>query len=294
MHSHRHEHGDTKALRTVFLLNISFTLLEILGGYWTNSVAIISDAVHDLGDSLAIGAAYFLGRVALKKADTQYSYGYSRYNVLGAVINSIVLFIGSVFVLREAVLRLIQPEQTDAPGMVFLAVLGIAVNGYAAYTLQKGSSSVNARVVRLHLMEDVLGWVAVLVGAVVMWFVDVPRLDPILSIAITVYILVGVVKRLRETALVLLQRVPKGVDLKVLEAELSRIPGVLSLHETHTWSLDGETHVFSTHLVVDQGISIDEVKRIKLASREVLRGYPFSSHTVEVEFKGMEDHDLLS
>lgn len=267
-------------------------MFELVGGYWTNSVAILSDAVHDLGDSLAIGAAYYLSRVAQRAADSRYSYGYSRYNVLGAMINSVVLMAGSIFVLREAIDRLIHPADVDAPGMLLFAILGIAVNGFAAYRL-RDASSVNEKVVSLHLMEDVLGWVAVLIGAVTMVFIEVPRLDPILSIAITTYIVFGVVKRLRETLLLLLQRVPKGVDLKELERQLADIDGVESLHETHTWSLDGETHVFSTHLVVAPEISLEQIKSIKLASCEVLRGYPFSSHTVEVEFRGEEDHNLL-
>lgn len=291
-HPHSHNNQSSKALLTVFLINLSFTVFELVGGYWTNSVAILSDAVHDLGDSLAIGAAYYLSRVAQRAADSRYSYGYSRYNVLGAMINSVVLMAGSIFVLREAIDRLIHPADVDAPGMLLFAILGIAVNGFAAYRL-RDASSVNEKVVSLHLMEDVLGWVAVLIGAVTMVFIEVPRLDPILSIAITTYIVFGVVKRLRETLLLLLQRVPKGVDLKELERQLADIDGVESLHETHTWSLDGETHVFSTHLVVAPEISLEQIKSIKLASREVLRGYPFSSHTVEVEFRGEEDHNLL-
>lgn len=276
----------------VFLLNLSFTVLELVGGYWTNSVAILSDAVHDLGDSLAIGAAYYLSRVAQRAANSRYSYGYGRYNILGALVNSVVLMAGSLFVLREAFERLIHPAEVDAPGMLLFAVLGITVNGFAAYKL-RSASSVNARVVSLHLMEDVLGWVAVLLGAIAMVFVEVPRLDPILSLAITTYIVIGVIKRLRETMLLLLQRVPEGVDLNELERQLAAIEGVESLHETHTWSLDGETHVFSTHLVVAPEITLAQIKSIKLASREVLRGYPFASHTVEVEFRGEEDHNLL-
>lgn len=295
MRSHNNDHSSksSKALLTVFLLNLSFTVLELVGGYWTNSVAIISDAVHDLGDSLAIGAAFYLSILASKAADSRYSYGYGRYNVLGAVVNSIVLMAGSIFVLKEAVERLIEPAAVDAKGMIVFAVLGVAVNGFAAFRL-RNASTLNERVVSLHLMEDVLGWVAVLVGALVMIFMEVPRLDPVLSIGITAYIVFGVLRRLRETVLLLLQRVPKGVDLKALERQLSDIEGVKSLHETHTWSIDGETHVFSTHLVVDPSITLKQIKHIKLASREVLRGYPFSSHTVEVEFDGEEDHNLLS
>ncbi|MEY2963148.1 MAG: hypothetical protein RL754_409 [Bacteroidota bacterium] len=293
MSEHHQSQAGGKALQMAFILNISFTIIEFIGGYWTNSVAIMSDAVHDLGDSLAIGVAYFLGRYAMKRADYEYSYGYGRYNVLGALVNSGVLLMGSVFILKEAFSRVLEPQSTHAEGMVGFAILGVLVNGYAAWNLKTKGDSLNEKAVSLHLMEDMLGWVAVLIGAIVMLFFDVPRLDPILSISITIYILIGAVGRLREAIRVLLQRVPEGVDLKELEANLAAIQGVQSLHETHTWSMDGQTHVFSTHLEVDPGISMESVKRIKNEARDILRAYPFVSHTVEIEFKGIEDHDLL-
>ncbi|MFH2055081.1 MAG: cation diffusion facilitator family transporter, partial [bacterium] len=179
--SDQHVHSGLKNLRLAFFLNFGFAILEIGGGLWTNSVAILSDAVHDLGDSLAIASAWFLEKRSQRGGDQKYSYGYRRFSVLGAAINAVVLLVGSFFVLSEAISRLFQPEQSLAEGMIAFAVVGILVNGVAVLRL-RGQTSLNASMVAWHLLEDVLGWTAVLVVGVTLLFTDIPILDPILSI----------------------------------------------------------------------------------------------------------------
>ena len=165
---------------------------------YVNSVAILSDAIHDLGDSLSLGTAWYLDRKSKQESDQKFSFGYARFSLLGALINSVVLIAGSIFVIKEAVERLLAPETTDARGMFFFALVGIAVNGYAALKLS-GGISMNEKVVSWHLLEDVLGWVAILIASIVLFFYDVPFLDPALSIAFTLYVLWNVIKRLKET-----------------------------------------------------------------------------------------------
>jgi cobalt-zinc-cadmium efflux system protein len=229
-HDHAHEaHGD---LRTAFLLNLSFTLLEVVGGVLTNSVAIVSDALHDLGDSISLGLAWYLQRVSARSSDVRYSYGYRRFSLLGALINAIILIAGSLFVLSEAIPRLTDPQPFEAAGMIVFALFGVGVNGFAAYRL-RGSGSANVQVVGLHLLEDVLGWIAVLIVGLVSLFADLPILDPILSILITGYMLVKVVGRLRHSVRVFLQAVPEGVDMGAIEQRLLAIPGVKSTHHAH-------------------------------------------------------------
>ena len=186
-HGHHHQH-DTKNISTAFFLNLAFTIIEIIGGLMTNSVAIMSDALHDLGDSLSLGLAWYFQKVAKKGRDKTFSYGYKRFSVLGAMINAIVLVVGSVFILQETIPRLWQPETPNVQGMFWLAILGIVVNGAAVLKLQKGTS-LNEKVISLHLLEDVLGWAAVLVGSVLMYFFDLPIIDPLLSIGIAIFIL---------------------------------------------------------------------------------------------------------
>lgn len=282
-HSEAHHHNTSENIRTAFFLNLGFTLFEIIGALWTNSLAILSDAVHDLGDSFSLGMAWYLERYAQKGEDQRFSYGYRRFSLLGALINSIILILGSFFVLAQAVPRLIEPEGVNARGMVLFAIVGILVNGLAVFRL-RGSKSMNARVVAWHLLEDVLGWVAVLIVGLVLIFFDFPRLDPILSVLIALYILYNVIRNLRQTIGLFLQAVPESVEIVQIKDKLRKVEHVLSTHHTHIWSLDGEHHVLTTHVVLDEAISKDDVLCVRADIKETLAAYDFSHITVEIEF----------
>jgi cobalt-zinc-cadmium efflux system protein len=261
---------------------LGFTLLEIVGGLWTNSLAILSDAVHDLGDSISLGLAWFLERYAGREGDWRYSYGYRRFSLLGALVNAIILVGGSLLVVWRAIPRLLNPEPTNAGGMVLFAILGVLVNGLAVLRL-RGNKSLNARVVAWHLLEDVLGWLAVLVVAVVLLFTDLYILDPLLSLLIALYVLYNAVKNLWETLALFLQGTPRGLALDKIESELAGVDGVNSTHHTHLWSLDGEHHVLSTHLVVDENATKADLQRIKGDARQALRPFELSHITIEIE-----------
>ncbi|WP_417589144.1 cation diffusion facilitator family transporter [Owenweeksia hongkongensis] len=285
--AHNHDHG-TKNLGLAFFLNLTFTIVEIIGGLFTNSVAILSDALHDLGDSLSLGISWYLGKKSGKAANHKFTFGYQRLSLLGALINSIVLIVGSVFVVIEAIKRLAEPQMPDAQGMLYFAIAGVAINGFAAYKVSSGKS-LNEKVISWHLLEDVLGWAAVLVVSIILMFWDVPWLDPALSIAITIFILYNVVKRLRETLFVFLQGKPEGVDLDEIEKKILATPHVASMHHTHLWSLDGEHHVFTTHLKLKNISQLKDIKQLKLDIKEMLKSeYDFSHYTIETE---LEDED---
>ena len=281
--SHDHSHDSTGDLRLAFFLNLSFTIIEIAGGIWTNSLAILSDAIHDLGDSLSLGMAWYLETYARKDKDKKYSYGYRRYSLLSALINTVVLIVGSVFILSRAVGRLFNPEAVDARGMILFAVLGIIVNGLAMLRL-RGGKSLNAQVVAWHLIEDVLGWVAVLIMSIVLLFTDLYILDPIFSILITCFVLYNVIKNLRKTLALFLQAVPENMDLEMIENRLLAIDNVCSSHHTHIWSMDGEHHVLTTHLVVEEDTSQDEVLCIKEDINQLSKEMDFLHTTVEIEY----------
>src|SRR5687768_7172103 len=291
-HSHAHHHhpfGENEGSKNIivaFWLNTAFALLEIAGGFYTNSVAILSDAVHDLGDSLSLGLAYYFQKKSRKQKDQIYTYGYRRFALLGAFINSAILVIGSVLIIREAITRFIQPEPPDAKGMVVLALVGIAVNGYALLRLKKGDS-INEKVVALHFVEDVLGWVAVLIGSVVMIFADVPILDPILSVLISAYILFNVCKNLKSTFRILMQRRPDSVDEETIRKKILAVPGVKDLHDVHFWTMDGKYNIMTLHVVVDNGQSVEQRERIKKAVKHNLEHLEIQHSTVEIE---SEDH----
>ena len=281
--SHDHSHDSTGDLRLAFFLNLSFTIIEIAGGIWTNSLAILSDAIHDLGDSLSLGMAWYLESYARKDKDKKYSYGYRRYSLLSALINTIVLIVGSVFIISRAVTRLFNPEPVNAKGMILFAVLGIIVNGLAMLRL-RGGKSLNAQVVAWHLIEDVLGWVAVLIMSIVLLFTDLYILDPIFSILITSFVLYNVIKNLRKTLALFLQAVPENMDLEKIENRLLAIDNVCSSHHTHIWSMDGEHHVLTTHLVVEEDTSQGEVQCIKEDINQLSKEMDFLHTTVEIEY----------
>ncbi|MCB9777664.1 MAG: cation transporter [Alphaproteobacteria bacterium] len=251
-HAHAHGHGDhaSRNLGLAFALNLGFTLVELVGAWWTGSAAIAADAVHDLGDSLALAFAWGMQGLSGKGPSSTFSYGLRRLSLVGAFVNAMVLVIGGALVLIESVPRLWTPGTPNAQGMLGLAVLGVLVNG-AAVLRVRGGGSLNERVVMLHLLEDVLGWVAVLIVSVVMLFVDLPVLDPLLAVGITCWVLWNAVGNLRRTIAVFLQAVPEGVDLGELRDRARAIPGVVALRHVHVWSQEGDSHVLTGDLVVE-------------------------------------------
>jgi cobalt-zinc-cadmium efflux system protein len=285
-HSHDHSHSS-KNLKAAFFINLFFTIFEFIGGIYVNSVSIVSDAVHDLGDSLSLGTAWYLQEKSKKKANSNFSFGYRRLSLLGALINSVVLIFGSIYVVKEATQRMLQPESSDAKGMLLFTLVGIAVNGYAAWKLSSGKT-LNERVVSWHLLEDVLGWVAVMIVSIVLLFKDIPFLDPALSLLITAYILWNAQKRLRETLHLFLQGKPVDIDQAKIEQELIAVEHVASVHHTHIWSLDGEHHVLSTHVKLKRIDKVDQLLKIKKDLKMVVQQYPFEHYTIETEIEQEE------
>jgi len=283
-HSHHHHHSSGSNLKLAFFINLAFTILEIFGGIWINSIAILSDAIHDLGDSVSLGLAWYLDKKSKKTANEQFSFGYTRFSLLGALINAVILITGSFFVISEAIDRFISPEVSDAKGMILFALLGVAVNGYAAWKISTGSTQ-NEKVVSWHLLEDVLGWAAVLIAGIILYFKYIPWLDPALSLGISLFILWNVFKNLKETLYIFLQAVPAELSLEEIKKEICQIPQVESIHHTHLWSLEGAHHVFTTHVRIKEVHSLEDVLEAKAAIKEVLKSYPFSHYTVEVELQ---------
>ena len=288
-HHHDHHHSSNN-IKVAFFLNFAFTILEIIGGLYVNSIAIISDAIHDLGDTISLGTSWYLEEKSYKKSDNKFSFGYKRFSLLGALINSIILIVGSLYVINEAVGRILEPEHTDAKGMIFFAVIGVLVNGYAAWKLS-GGKTMNEKVASWHLVEDVLGWVAVLVVAIILNFKDIHYLDPALSLLITIYILWNVIIRLKQTLFIFLQGVPEELDGNEIESKILNIDFVNSIHHMHIWSLEGEHNVFTAHIKIDDNSNLNDFIKVKSDVKNILKKYKFEHYTVEVEFND-ENCDL--
>ncbi len=285
-HSHgSHHHGSASNLKVAFLLNLAFTVIEIAGGIWTNSIAILSDAVHDMGDSMSLALAWYFQGLSQRGRTPQDTYGYRRYALLGSLITGLVLVIGLSFVLWNAVHRLLAPAPVNAPGMIVLAVIGVMFNGAAVLRVKSGSS-MTEKMVTWHLIEDVLGWVAVLAGAIVMTIWDLPIIDPLLSIGISVFIIWNVVRSLRQVFDVIIQKVPASFDVEQFERDILKHPKVVSMHDTHSWSVDGEIHVLTTHLVMQRDASREEMIDAKNHLRQLLDQHTFEHVTVDVELEG--------
>ena len=194
-----------------FILNLLFSIFELFGGFITGSVAIASDAVHDFGDAISIGGAYFLEKISGKKPDKKYTYGYARFSVLGGLLTTFILFTSSGIVIYNAVLRIITPTTIDYNGMLIFAIIGLLVNLVATY-FTHGGKSINQKAVNLHMLEDVLGWLVVLIGALVMKFTNFYIIDPILSIAVALFVVINCVKNVIQIANVFLIKTPKEID----------------------------------------------------------------------------------
>lgn len=287
-HDHHHSHihdatgSGSKNIALAFFLNLFFCVIELVGGLLTNSVAILSDALHDLGDSVSLGMAWYFQKVSNRKPDEKYTYGYKRFSILSALLNSLILLSGSAIVLYESINRLFEPVQSDAKGMLLLAVLGVMVNGFAALRLRKGGS-LNERVVSLHLLEDVLGWVAVLIASIVMIFTDWSILDPILSIGISCFMLYNVYQNLRKAFRVILQGKPDEVDETDLRESLLSLSPVLDLHDLHIWTMDSEYLVLTVHLVLPDSVTENERQALRAAAHKVLKSKGIEHATIEME-----------
>lgn len=268
-----------------FILNLLFSIFEFAGGLWIGSVAILSDALHDIGDAMSIGIAYYLERKSKRPPDESHTYGYARYSVLGGVITSLILLIGSGVVTYNAIERIIVPTEINYTGMIIFAVIGATVNLIAAFLTRDGDS-LNQRAVNLHMLEDVLGWIVVLIGAVVMHFTDFSILDPILSIGVAVFILINAAKYLKEAVDLFLEKTPKGISIPELKEHLMGIDGIKDVHHIHIWSLDGQHNCATFHVV-----AVGNAHHLKDSIRQELAEHSIDHVTLELEAEGEHCHE---
>ena len=276
----RYNMKNEKNILIAFLLNLLFSIIEFIGGVTTNSVAIISDSIHDIGDAMSIGVSYLLERKSTRKPDSKYTYGYARYSVLGSIITTFILLSGSILVIYNAILRLLNPVEINYNGMIVFAILGVSINFLAAYFTKEGNS-LNQKSVNLHMLEDVLGWLVVLFGAIIMRFTDIKIIDPILSIGVALFIFSNSLKTLKEIVDLFLEKTPKNIDIKEIKEHLLEIKGVIDVHHIHIRSMDGFNNYATMHIVVE-----GNYKEIKHKVKEELKEHGIAHTTIELEEKG--------
>ena len=273
-----------KNILIAFILNFGFSIFEFFGGIFTNSVAILSDSIHDMGDALSIGISYFLERKSKKHADNKYTYGYIRYSVLGGLITTVILIVGSILVIYNAIGRIINPISINYEGMIIFAIVGVVLNFIAAYFTKDGDS-INQKSVNLHMLEDVLGWVVVLIGAVVMKYTDIKILDPIMSIGVAIFILIHSLENLKEVVDLFLEKTPKDVNIEALKRSILKIKNVEDIHHIHVWSIDGYNNYATMHIVT----KTDNIKELKNKIRHELKEHNICHAILETEEEACDD-----
>ena len=266
-----------KNILIAFILNLSFSIFEFIGGIFTGSVAIISDAIHDIGDATSIGIAFLLEKKSKKKPDNKYTYGYIGYSVIGGFITTLILLLGSFTVIYNSIQRIINPTEINYNGMIVFAIIGIIVNLIASILTRKGDS-LNQKAVNLHMLEDVLGWVVVLIGAIIMNYTDFYIIDPIMSIGLSIFIMISSAKNLKLIFEILLQKTPNDVDIDELVSHILKINGVIDVHHVHVWSIDGNNKYATLH-VTTNGNNL----KIKNKIREELNEHNIIHVTIEIE-----------
>lgn len=275
---------STKNIRIAFLLNLGFAIIELVGGFYTNSIAIIADALHDFSDSLSIAISWFLEKKSEKKPNKKYTYGYGRFSVLGALISTLVLLISSITIIFIAIPRIMNPAEIHYDGVLVLAILGVIINGFAVYKTAKGKS-LNEKAINLHLLEDVFGWAAVLITSIIMRIFDIPLLDPLLSILITIYILFRVIANLKEVFEVFLEKAPSNIDLEELKSHLLNNENIEDVHHLHLWTLDGVNKYIMLHITINDSTTTALIIDIKKYVKEELRTYGINHSSIEIEFE---------
>jgi len=282
--------NSTKNIFIAFILNLFFSIFELIGGILTNSVSIMADSVHDFGDAISILISLILERISNKKANQDYTFGYLRYSTLGALLTSTILLIGSIFVVFSAIERLINPVEVHYNGMMVLAIVGIIVN-FIATRITRDTDNLNEKAVSLHMLEDVLGWFCVLTGSIIIKFTNMHIIDPILSIGVSLFILINVIKRYKNILEILLEKKPSKINTEEIKEHLLEIKEVKNIHHLHIWTIDGITNYITLHVVIDEDVLTKELDDIKKKINIELEEHGISHSTIEFEVKKCNDNN---
>lgn len=282
---HKHEHKDSISnIKLAFFLNLFFSIFELIGGVLSNSISIFSDAIHDIGDSLSIGISYLLEKFSKKKPNNKYTYGYLRYSLIGALFTSIMLLLGVFVVFYKSIPLLFEPTVVNHDLMIIFAIVGTIVNGIAAYRTSK-SHNKNEKAISLHMIEDVLGWISVLFGSLIIKFTGWTIIDPILSIFIAIYILYHVYENLKDVFYIFMDKVPTDINIDNLCKNITKkFNSIKEIHHVHVWSIDGINNYMTAHILLNKTINENEIILLKKELKEYLFELNIQHSTIEIEY----------
>ena len=262
-----------------FFLNLSYAIVEFIAGGIFGSSAVLADSIHDLGDAIAIGISAFLETISNREEDSHYTLGYNRFSLLGALVTAVILMTGSVLVILENITKLFHPQPVNDEGILWLGIIAVSINVLASLVVRKGKTK-NESILSLHFLEDTLGWVAVILMAIVLRFTDWYILDPLLSLVISIFILSKAIPRFWSTLKIFLDAVPEGVDIKQVKSDLEQLDHVASLNQLNLWTMDGLEKNAIVHVCLKE---IEQMELCKESIRSKLKDCGFQNITIEID-----------
>ena len=273
------------AVWVAFFLNLSYAIVEFIAGGIFGSSAVLADSVHDLGDAIAIGISAFLESISNREEDSHYTLGYKRFSLLGAMVTAVILMTGSVLVILENITKLFHPQPVNDEGILWLGIIAVSINVLASLVIRKGQTK-NESILSLHFLEDTLGWLAVILMAIVLRFTDLYILDPLLSLAISFFILSKALPRFWSTLKIFLDAVPEGVDIQKIKTDLAELDHVASINQLNLWTMDGLEKNAIVHVCLKE---MEHMETCKESIRIFLKDCGFQNITIEVD-ADLESH----
>ena len=267
------------AVWLAFFLNLSYAIVEFIAGGVFGSSAVLADSVHDMGDAIAIGVSAFLETISNREEDSHYTLGYKRFSLLGAMVTAVILMTGSVLVILGNITKLFHPQPVNDEGILWLGIIAVSINVLASLVVRKGKTK-NESILSLHFLEDTLGWVAVILMAIVLRFTDWYILDPLLSLVISIFILSKAIPRFWSTLKIFLDAVPEGVDIKQVKSDLEQLDHVASINQLNLWTMDGLEKNAIVHVCLKE---IEQMELCKESIRTLLKDCGFQNITIEVD-----------
>ena len=267
------------AVCLAFFLNLTYAIVEFIAGGVFGSSAVLADSVHDLGDAITIGISAFLETISNREEDNRYTLGYKRFSLLGALVTSIILMIGSVLVILENIAKIFHPQPVNDEGILWLGIIAITINIVSSLVVGKGKTK-NESILTLHFLEDTLGWVAVILMAIVLRFTDWYILDSLLSLVISIFILTKALPRFWSTLKIFLDAVPEGVDIQQVKSDLERLDHVASINQLNLWTMDGLEKNAIVHVCLEH---VKHMEVCKESIRTLLKESGFQNVTIEVD-----------
>lgn len=284
-HSHCHKHlKDTDNIKTTFYLNLMFAILELVVGLFSNSIALISNSIHDFGDSIILLTTLEIEKFSLKPKDKRFTYGYRRFTLVGALLNTTILLIGSTLIIYGAIKRLINPTEISVGLLFVFSLIGVFINLVGVYKVSK-NKNVIGDILKLNLLYDVLSWVVIFIGSIIMYLTNYYIIDSILSLIIAAMILFSVIKGFKGLFSKLMQAVPEDINIEHIMEKILESEDILDCHDLHIWDLDGDDYIATFHIVVKDNLNETELMAIKERIKRKLENCKINHATIEIDTK---------